>query len=177
MRIKRVAVGIMIAFMLLMISTPVSKAAEIINVTPSASLTTLDKVVAKKYTANDLKYLSCIIWCEAGNQSYSGKIAVGVVIMNRKRSHSFPNSVKGVIYQRGQFSPTSNGAMKKALKAYTAGKFKHGDRLKCVKAATAALNGQTYVSSKGKKVKFNRMFYFSRSLSHAKIRIGAHRFK
>lgn len=59
----------------------------------------------KSYTDNDLKYMAAIIYCEAGNQCYAGKIAVGCVVMNRVKSSSFPNTVLKVIKQRGQFSP------------------------------------------------------------------------
>lgn len=131
----------------------------------------------KNYTNRDLKYMSCIIWCEAGNQSYAGKLAVGCVVMNRVRSHSFPNSVRGVIYQRSQFTPTRNGAMHKALVAYKQGRFERGERAQCVKAAKAALEGQSYVVSRGRKINMKRMHFFSRSLSHAKVRINAHAFK
>ncbi|MBO5488315.1 MAG: cell wall hydrolase, partial [Eubacterium sp.] len=58
----------------------------------------------KTYTNKEVKMLSTIIFCEAGNQSYAGKLAVGIVVMNRKRSSKFPNSVEGVIKQPYQFS-------------------------------------------------------------------------
>lgn len=53
--------------------------------------------------------LASIIFCEAGNQPYEGQVAVGAVVMNRVQSGSFPNTVEGVIYQGGQFSPVSTG--------------------------------------------------------------------
>ena len=54
----------------------------------------------KTYSDSDLKRMAAIIYCEAGNQSYAGKLAVGIVVMNRKRSSSFPNTVSGVLKQR-----------------------------------------------------------------------------
>lgn len=131
----------------------------------------------KSYTKQDLKIMSAIIYCEAGNQSYAGKLAVGCVIMNRKKSSSFPNSIRGVVYQRGQFSPTWTGKMHKALVAYKHGKFKRGRGAQCVKAAKAALEGQTYVVSRGKKVNMRRYHYFNGSLSRARVRINGHDFK
>ena len=38
----------------------------------------------KSYTSKELKMMSAIIFCEAGNQSKAGKTAVGIVVMNRK---------------------------------------------------------------------------------------------
>ncbi len=55
-------------------------------------------------SAGDLELMSAIIFCEAGNQSYEGQLAVGSVIMNRVASSSFPNSISGVIYQSGCMS-------------------------------------------------------------------------
>lgn len=65
--------------------------------------------------ASDLELLATIIYCEAGNQSYEGKLAVGSVIMNRVASSSFPGSISGVIYQSGQFSPVASGRFADAL--------------------------------------------------------------
>ncbi len=72
-----------------------------------------DKIVEEEViTDNDRVYLLArIIHAEANNQPYNGKIAVGNVIMNRVESNAFPNTIKKVIYQEGQFSPVSNGSI------------------------------------------------------------------
>lgn len=87
--------------------------------------------------AGDLELLSTIIYCEAGNQSYEGQLAVGSVILNRVASSSFPNSISGVIYQSGQFSPVASGRFAHALAA--------GLGSRCVSAAREVLNGRRYV--------------------------------
>lgn len=61
------------------------------------------------YSQNDLAMLAAIIECEAGNQPYEGRLAVGSVVLNRVESSKFPNSISGVIYQSGQFSPVASG--------------------------------------------------------------------
>ncbi len=66
-------------------------------------------------SADDLTLLASIIYCEAGNQSYEGMVAVGAVVMNRVYSSSFPNTISEVIYQSGQFTPASNGMLSSAL--------------------------------------------------------------
>jgi spore germination cell wall hydrolase CwlJ-like protein len=55
----------------------------------------------------DIQLLAKVIHGEAGNQTYSGKLAVGTVIMNRmihpnKKSFGGP-TMKGVIFKHGQF--------------------------------------------------------------------------
>jgi len=63
------------------------------------------------YDADSLYWLSRIIYCESGNQSLEGKIAVGNVVMNRVRDGSFPNTVHDVIFQKNQFSPAASGSI------------------------------------------------------------------
>ena len=59
--------------------------------------------------AGDLELLAALIECEAGGEPYEGKLAVGSVVLNRVASSHFPNTVVGVIYQSGQFSPVASG--------------------------------------------------------------------
>lgn len=89
-------------------------------------------------SAGDLELLSTIIYCEAGNQPYEGQLAVGSVVMNRVASSSFPNSVSGVIYQSGQFSPVTSGRFAYALGA--------GLGSSCRSAAQAVLSGTRTVN-------------------------------
>lgn len=63
------------------------------------------------YNAEDLYWLSRIINAESGNQPLSGKIAVGNVVLNRTKDSRFPNTVKGVVFQKSQFTPVSNGTV------------------------------------------------------------------
>ncbi len=69
------------------------------------------------YNNDDLYWLSHIINAESGNQPLTGKIAVGNVILNRVRDSRFPNTIKGVIYQKNQFTPVANGAINKTPNA------------------------------------------------------------
>lgn len=65
--------------------------------------------------SEDLYWLSRIIHAEAEAEPYQGKVAVGNVIINRVKSSSFPNTIKGVIfeYYKGipQFSPVADGTI------------------------------------------------------------------
>ncbi len=88
--------------------------------------------------ADDLRLLATLIYCEAGSESYDGKLAVGAVVMNRVRSGAYPNTISGVIYASGQFTPAMNG---KVAKAYYNGIATES----CYAAAQAAMAGATNV--------------------------------
>ena len=69
---------------------------------------------ATYYSEEDLYWLSRIISAEARGEPLLGKIAVGNVVLNRKASKSYPNTVYGVIFDRKhgtQFSPVSYGTI------------------------------------------------------------------
>lgn len=130
-----------------------------------------------RYSSADLKLMSSIIFCEAGSESYAGKLAVGIVVKNRVESGRFPNSLRGVIYQKYQFGPVRNGSLNKALSRYSNGKFKSSYHKASIRAAKEALNGVKKVNYKGKTLKFNKYLYFSGRVSNAKVTIGNHQFK
>lgn len=109
-------------------------------------------------SADDLNLLAAIIYCEAGNQSREGKVAVGAVVLNRVASSSFPNTIREVIYQSGQFTPAYSGSLASALA--------NGVPSSCVEAAQAALNGENPVGG---------ALYFNTG-SGKGIKIGAHQF-
>jgi spore germination cell wall hydrolase CwlJ-like protein len=66
-------------------------------------------------SSDDVTLLAALIQCEAGGESYTGKVAVGAVVLNRVRSSQFAGSISGVIYQSGQFTPVRNGALARRL--------------------------------------------------------------
>lgn len=57
-----------------------------------------------KYSESDIKLLSKLIAAEARGESYTGQVAVGAVVLNRVAHPSFPDTIAGVIYQKGAFS-------------------------------------------------------------------------
>jgi N-acetylmuramoyl-L-alanine amidase len=61
------------------------------------------------YSSNDIYLLARIIAAEARGESYTGQVAVGAVVLNRVRSSSFPNTIAGVIYQKGAFDVVADG--------------------------------------------------------------------
>ena len=108
--------------------------------------------------SDDVTLLGALIYCEAGNQSYEGMVAVGAVVMNRVYSSSFPNSISEVIYQSGQFTPAYSGALSSALAS--------GVPSTCYQAAAAAIAGENPGGS---------ALYFNTG-SGKGIKIGAHQF-
>lgn len=66
---------------------------------------------------------------EARGESYKGQVAVGAVILNRVKSSKFPNTIAGVIYQRGAFDAVSDGQINQTPSD------------SCLKAARDAMNG------------------------------------
>lgn len=87
---------------------------------------------------DDYRLLAALIQCEAGAESYEGKLAVGAVVMNRVRSGAYPNTISGVIYASGQFTPAING---KVAKVYDNGNILDS----CYQAAADALAGASNV--------------------------------
>lgn len=109
--------------------------------------------------AADDVLLAALIYCEAGNQPYEGQLAVGAVVMNRVRSGAYPNTVPGVIYASGQFTPALNGKVARTVE--------RGVPASCLQAAQEAIAGATTV---GGATHFRRAGY------RDGIVIGAHVF-
>ena len=57
----------------------------------------------------DVNLLARVVYGEARGEPYRGKVAVAAVVLNRVRSASFPNTMSGVVYQKGAFSIVADG--------------------------------------------------------------------
>ena len=64
---------------------------------------------ATSYSSSDTNLLARLIYAEARGETYTGKVAVGAVVLNRVKSASFPNTISGVIYQPYAFTCVSDG--------------------------------------------------------------------
>lgn len=114
--------------------------------------------------SSNVTLLAKAIYGEARGEPYAGQVAVGAVIMNRVKSSKFPNTISGVIYQRGAFDAVSDGQIN--LNPDSTAK----------KAAQDALNG--WDPSYGAIYYFNpstatNKWIWSRPLT---VTIGKHRF-
>ena len=76
-----------------------------------------------------LDLLAKVISAEARGEPYSGQVAVGAVILNRVNHPSFPNTIAGVVYQKGAFTCMVDGQINQPVAA------------SAYRAAREALNG------------------------------------
>ncbi len=115
-----------------------------------------------KYTDEEFKILVCVTFLEAGNQSYKGKLATANAVINRVLSKQFPNSIKGVVYQkyagRYQFALCApGGKLDQAMKNYGKNTGWRADFEKaCIKVCKDALAGKTATD---RKYHFFRLHY------------------
>ena len=114
--------------------------------------------------SSNVNLIAKAIYGEARGEPYTGQVAVGAVIMNRVKSSKFPNTISGVIYQKGAFDAVSDGQIN--LNPDSTAK----------KAAQDALNG--WDPSYGAIYYFNpstatNKWIWSRPLT---VTIGKHRF-
>lgn len=114
--------------------------------------------------STDLNLLARLIYGEARGEPYSGQVAVGAVVLNRVKSSKFPNSISGVIYQKGAFDVVSDGQINMSPNSTA------------IKAAQDAING--WDPSYGALYYFNpntatSSWIWSRPLT---VVIGNHRF-
>ena len=106
-----------------------SATAKAMGITLSGTVSSSGTTSASSVSNSDLYLLSCCIYGEARGESYTGKVAVAAVILNRVKSSSFPNSISGVIYQKGAFTCVSDGQINL------------GTNDECTRAAQDAMNG------------------------------------
>lgn len=90
------------------------------------------------YSESDYELLCEITYAEAANQTEEQQVATAATILNRVESNIFPNTIKEVIMQKGQFASTRNGHI------YACGKTVDFSKVPDVtkEAARRALNGE-----------------------------------
>ena len=90
-------------------------------------------------TASDVELLAALLECEAGTSNYEALLAVGSVVVNRMKHRNYPDTVRGVVYQSGQFPPAHDGKVDRVLK--------RGVKSLCLQAAQDALSGKNNVGN------------------------------
>ena len=116
------------------------KLAEEIALSQAAANGTWRDISEVSFAEGDRRLLANLIYCEAGGEPYAGQVAVGSVVINRVLSGKFPDTVLGVIYQSGQFSPVGSGRLDIALASDKATE-------SCYRAADEAMAGVTNVGT------------------------------
>jgi len=133
------------------------------------SSTSTEKNTDQSSTDNSgdmIDLLARLINGEARGEPYKGQVAVGAVVMNRVKSSEFPDTISGVIYQKGQFSCVTDGQFNKPI----------DENSTVYKAAREAMNGADPTNG--------CIFFYNPKTSKSKwvfsrptvITIGKHRF-
>ena len=117
-----------------------AKLAEEIRMAELAAQSSWRDISEVSFAEGDRYLLANLIYCEAGGEPYAGQVAVGSVVMNRVLSSVYPNTVTGVIYQSGQFSPVASGRLALALADGRA-------TAACYQAADEVMKGMTNVGN------------------------------
>lgn len=63
----------------------------------------------ESFTTEETYLLAKIAMAEAEGEDTEGKALVMLTVLNRTKDDKFPDSIRGVIFQPGQFSPIGNG--------------------------------------------------------------------
>ncbi|MCD8119161.1 MAG: cell wall hydrolase [Lachnospiraceae bacterium] len=116
--------------------------------TTTSQSSTVTNVSATSLTDDEILMLAAMIYCEAGGESWDGKLAVGNVILNRLRAGYWGDTLEDVLSATGQFSPYASGRYAEVLAA--------GPSQSCIEAAKAAASGEMVVPS-------NYMFFCTAS--------------
>ena len=114
--------------------------------------------------SSNVNLLARLVYGEARGEPYTGQVAVAAVVLNRVKSSSFPNTIAGVIYQKGAFNVVDDGQIN------------YSPNSTAIKAAQDALNG--WDPSYGAIYYFNpntatNKWIWSRPVT---VTIGKHRF-
>lgn len=117
-----------------------AKLAEEIRLSRLAAQSAWRDISEVSFAEGDRYLLANLIYCEAGGEGYAGQLGVGSVVINRVLSSVYPDSVIGVIYQGGQFSPVASGRLAAALAEGKA-------TASCYQAADDAMKGNTNVGN------------------------------
>ncbi|WP_407271011.1 cell wall hydrolase [Radiobacillus sp. PE A8.2] len=79
-------------------------------------------VIPGSISQSDKELMAKLVHAEAKGEPYAGKVAVATVILNRVDHTEFPDTIKGVIYERSSggyyaFTPVQNGYINNAADA------------------------------------------------------------
>lgn len=108
-----------------------------------------------EYTQKDLSLLATLIYAEAGSCDEMEKLRVGNVVLNRVKDNSkeFKNTLREVIYQKGQFESVDGRA------------WNRGPTQREMEIAYQLLNGKRVLPDSvvwfSKKCKFGELYYKS----------------
>jgi spore germination cell wall hydrolase CwlJ-like protein len=88
---------------------------------------------------DDIKLIASVVYGEAGNQSYEGKLAVANIILNRLENGYWGSSVESVVYSPCQFCAVEGSMFSDAMA--------NGPNADCMQAAEDAVSGLNNVGN------------------------------
>ena len=134
------------------------------NTLKALGITNADNNSFGGYSSADFDLLARLISAEARGEPYIGQVAVGAVVLNRIEHPSFPDTLSGVIYQKGAFSCLQDGQFYEPVAD------------SCYSAARDAINGLD--PSSGAIYYYNPVTATNKWIQSRKIitTIGKHRF-
>lgn len=89
-------------------------------------------LLAQKVSEDEKILLARVIYSEASDKSIEDRRAVGVVVINRVESSTYPNTISKVVYQKGQYACIKGS------------KFKKTPPQECLDIATQIINGERF---------------------------------
>lgn len=104
--IQAVVAGVLCGFLIVLACVASAKPPVEVEAAPAPEPTEVtEHEPVKSYTDEELELLALVIYQEAGGDACSDdtRLKVGTVVMNRVADHRFPDTLRDVITERGQY--------------------------------------------------------------------------
>lgn len=76
---------------------------------PSSSTSRGTSTYVASTGSRDIDMMAKVVYGEARGEPFEGQVAVVAVVLNRVKDSRFPNTISGVIFQKGAFTAVSDG--------------------------------------------------------------------
>lgn len=107
MKLKKIIAGFIISLSIIWISPPLpAEGSE-----PYLKTHYTSAARGLSITREEFVLLAKLINAEARGETLIGQVAVGAVVFNRLKDPRYPKTISQVIYDRGQFSPVTDGSI------------------------------------------------------------------
>ena len=116
----------------------------------------LPSIGKKEVNGEDLRYIAAMIQCEAGNQVYAGKLAVGIVMVNRWEAGTYGETIYDVLTAENQFSPYASGSWATRIREYDNGTLNPD----AISAAVEVLQGKKSVDYDGTTYNLSTYYFY-----------------
>lgn len=118
--VEYVLTAILMLALLCIVKTAFGKPAKsdvVAGIDPHRAAAILEQLEKLEQEKRDIDLMAHLIYAENGDDSYSEYMKAmeytGSVVLNRVASERYPDTLEGVIYQRGQYACTWDGGIEK----------------------------------------------------------------